>query len=370
MDNLFLCKTPYQIIVSIQLVLTEFNTDNNDIFVGDTITNSERIVDNLSKIETFRTVRIFSSKSVYSKYTRVDCLKIALKDKMGFKNDTIQIDNVYDRLFICNLSLEESILYRCATCKNKSLKVYLFEDGFATYTKMYGRFFDDLKYGRTTKNAIKTFYKRINYEVFVKLSGIYLFTPELIDWKPYSTVRPIRKIDPNNEEMVKVFNKAFGVEILFDSYSEKCIFFEESYFADGICVNDEEILDSISSIIGKNNIFVKIHPRNPINRFEIKGYKTNENTTVPWEIVALNIDIKDKVLLTIASGSALTSLVNVSTKPKKIIMLMDCKEIDKQSLTPSVDMLRKVAENNKDVVILPNSLNDLRECFEKMNLCK
>ena len=138
----------------------------------------------------------------------------------------------------------------------------------------------------------------------------------------------------------------------------------------GICVEDEEILDKISNIVGKDNLFVKIHPRNPINRFKRKGYKTNENTTVPWEIVALNMDIENKVLLTIASGSALTSLVNVSTKPKMIIMLMDCKEIDKKSLTPSVDMLRKVAENYKDVVVLPNSLNDLNKCFEKVNLLK
>ena len=33
MNNLFLCKTPYQIMVAIQLILTEFKADNNDIFV-------------------------------------------------------------------------------------------------------------------------------------------------------------------------------------------------------------------------------------------------------------------------------------------------------------------------------------------------
>lgn len=370
MNNLFLCKTPYQIMVAIQLVLTEFKADNNDIFVGDTIADSKRIMDNLIGTKAFRTVRIFPTKSVYSKYTKYDCIKMALKEKMGLKNNLIQIDDAYDRLFICNLSLDETILYRCIRCINRCLKVYLFEDGFATYTKMYGQFFDDLKYGRTTRNALKTFYKRINYEVFVKLNGVYLFTPELMDWKPCSAIRRIKKINPDNKEMVKVFNKAFGAETLSDDYSEKYIFFEESYFADGIYVEDEEILDKISDIVGKNNLFVKIHPRNPINRFKKKGYKTNENTIVPWEIVALNIDIENKVLLTIASGSALTSLVNVSTKPKMIIMLMDCKEIDKKSLTPSVDMLRKVAENYKDVVILPNSLNDLNECFEKVNLPK
>ena len=121
---------------------------------------------------------------------------------------------------------------------------------------MYGQFFDDLKYGRTTRNALKTFYKRINYEAFVKLNGVYLFTPELMDWKPCSAIRRIKKIDPDNKEMVKVFNKAFGAETLSDNYSEKYIFFEESYFADGICVEDEEILDKISNIVGKDNLFV------------------------------------------------------------------------------------------------------------------
>lgn len=363
-NNLFLCKTPYQIMVAIQLVLTEFKEDNNDIFVGDTIANSNSIIRNLIETKVFRRVEPFLSKGFYSKFSKIDCLKIALKDVLHLKNSIIPIRESYDRLFLCNLSLEETILYRCASCKNRLLKVFLFEDGFATYTKMYGAFFDDLQYFKTTKNIIRTFYKRINYKAFAKLSGIYLFTPQLMDWASIIELRQISKIDPHDKSTVNVFNKAFGAEKLSDKYAEKCIFFEESYFADGISVKDEEILDKISSIIGKDNLFVKIHPRNPINRFKKKGYKTNENTTVPWEIIALNIDIAEKILLTIASGSALTSLVNLSTRPKKIIMLMNCREIDKQNLTPSVDMLRKVAENYRGVVLLPDSLAELEECLK------
>ena len=117
----------------------------------------------------------------------------------------------------------------------------------------------------------------------------------------------------------------------------------------------------------KNNIFVKIHPRNRVNRFRELGYKTNIDTSVPWEIIAMNIDISNKVLITIASGSALTSLVNMSTKPKRIIMLMNCDGIEKEKLTPSLPILEKVAEINSGVVFLPQNIDELEKYLRDIN---
>ena len=41
---------------------------------------------------------------------------------------------------------------------------------------------------------------------------------------------------------------------------------------DGYNVNDVEIVEKIASIVGKEKLFVKTHPRNPENRFEKLGY--------------------------------------------------------------------------------------------------
>ena len=151
-----------------------------------------------------------------------------------------------------------------------------------------------------------------------------------------------------------------------DSYSEEVIFFEESYFADSIDVGDELIIKQIANKVGLDNFLLKIHPRNPVNRFESVGIHVNKDTSIPWEIIALNKDLNDKILITIASGSALTSLVNTNIKPKKIIMLMNCEEMDDELLTPSLDILRRIAKSFNDVVWLPKSIEEVDKYFEEV----
>lgn len=58
----------------------------------------------------------------------------------------------------------------------------------------------------------------------------------------------------------------------------------------GAGVNDVELIEALADKVGKQNMMVKIHPRNPVNRFEKLGYKTNHNTAIPWEVIVMNTD--------------------------------------------------------------------------------
>ena len=89
-----------------------------------------------------------------------------------------------------------------------------------------------------------------------------------------------------------------------DKYDERFIFFEESFACEGNPINDLQLLQQISDIVGKNNIVVKTHPRSTEERFKKNGFKTNTNTVVPWEIVALNLtNIEEKIFIGVCSGS-------------------------------------------------------------------
>lgn len=61
--------------------------------------------------------------------------------------------------------------------------------------------------------------------------------------------------------------------------------------------------------VGRDKIMVKIHPRNPHNRFLELGYKTNQDTSIPWELILMNVDMSDKVLITISSSSILNPIL-------------------------------------------------------------
>lgn len=138
---------------------------------------------------------------------------------------------------------------------------------------------------------------------------MYAFSPEIMTYYPPFVVEKLPPIDYADKELVMLYNKIFNFNMNVDSYRQKVIFFEESYYADGYKVDDVEIVNQIASIVGKENTFVKIHPRNPENRFEKLGYYTNKNTSIPWEVIAMNLDLSDKILITIASVSVIMPCV-------------------------------------------------------------
>lgn len=125
-------------------------------------------------------------------------------------------------------------------------------------------------------------------------------------WQPDAPVLQIPPIDRDDLSFKQAINTIFTYENMEDVYDKKYIFMEESFFAEGQETNDVEIVENIAKLVGKDNIMVKIHPRNPVNRFKKLGYKTNVNTAIPWEVILLNQDMRNKVLLSVSS----TSIIN------------------------------------------------------------
>ena len=82
------------------------------------------------------------------------------------------------------------------------------------------------------------------------------------------------------------------------------VFFEESYPCDGVDIGDVALLDRVAKLVGKENVLVKTHPRNQVNRFALAGYRTNQDPSVPWELVALNHSFAGTVFLTVGSSAA------------------------------------------------------------------
>lgn len=360
MKNLFICKTPYQLIVIIQLVFTKFRYDNNTVLISDNIANCEKLYENVKKANIFSEVIMFPLKKTYHNKSKIFFLCEAVKSKINIQTNKVFVGlPKYDRLFICNLANEESIIYKELKKHNPSIKVYMFEDGFASYSLAYGTFFNKIRKKSGIKEKLLNVYRKLIYDVFLSIEGFYAFSPQLYEWIPPAPILEIEKINPEDEEKINIFNLIFGVQEIEEGYGKKFIFFEESYFADGLNVPDMKCIDIILKYISKKDIFIKIHPRNPINRFKGLDLETNVNTEIPWEIIALNMDIENKVLITIASGSALTSLINTNATPKKVIMLMNCDEFEDDNLTPTLPTLRMISEKYPQLVTLPKSIEEL-----------
>ena len=155
--------------------------------------------------------------------------------------------------------------------------------------------------------------------------------------------KQIESISDNKAEITKTLNAIFNYNSIHDKYDEKVIFFEESYVADGIIVNDIELVECLAKIYGKENIIVKIHPRNPENRFKKLGYKTNVDTNIPWEVIALNIDLDTKILVSMTSTAVVSSFLLFHSNAK---MIMEYKyfSIDNERLSKTIEVIEKIKE--------------------------
>lgn len=324
--RLFLCNTVYQVLVAMWIKYVNFNDDSCDVILSNHMKGFKSIAENLEKTKIFKNVYTvesynysygisgFGNKLSRSFYKRFPNLKL---------KKFIKLNSKYDELYFSNCDMFTSLLYNALVKKNKHIKLYMFEDGSVNYSMLIKQFYEQSRsrHGKAVDFVLK--YILGEKYIYGNVSAMCVFNPEDMEWKPDFPVNRIPKIDCGNIKFKNAVNTTFGYENLTDSYDEKYIFFEEAYYAESGYTEDFELVKRLADIVGRENIFIKIHPRNPVNRFREAGFKTNNDTAIPWEVIALNKDLSDKRLVTIASSSILNP-VSVLNSDVKCCALINC----------------------------------------------
>ncbi len=327
--RLFLCNTVYQVLVAMWIKYVNFNDDSCDVILSNHMNGFKSIAENLEKTKFFKNVYTVESfdyvfKPNKSNNSNNKFFKYFYKRFPNLKlKKYIKLDSKYDELYFSNYDLFTSLLYNALVNKNKHIKLYMFEDGTSSYSMLIKEFYEATEIKHST--PMNFIFKNLIGEKYIygNVSAMCVFNPEDMEWKPDFSVNRIPKIDCGNIEFKNAVNITFGYENLTDSYDERYIFFEEAYYAESGYTEDFELVKRLADIVGRENIFIKIHPRNPVNRFREAGFKTNNDTSIPWEVIALNKDLSDKRLVTIASSSILNP-VSVLNSDVKCCALINC----------------------------------------------
>lgn len=364
---LFLCNTHFQCIVAITLKLTKFNNDEVDIIISDYMKDSRKLYESIKKTGLFNKsyhieVRDFFYKGKNLKYY-INVLKAELIP--GYWAQKIGIKSEYEKFFTYNIDpLAQSVFYKLRKI-NSNTDVCLYEEGYSTYTSLYEKaLFSKTARLNVMRNIIGLFIRRKYIIDFVQ--EIFIFDPDLLCWEvPFKIV----KIDiiRNNKVYDEILNTVFGFEELKDSYDKNIIFFEESYYCDNRPINDLKMIEYISETLGKDNMMIKLHPRNRINRFEERGYVTNNEVGVPWEIIAMNMkDEKNKLFVTYTSGSVISYRI-LFQKKFKSIMLFDCMQQENSNINDSTRMyFEKFSKKYSEDFYIPESLDELDKLLARL----
>lgn len=337
-SNIIVCATVYQLIVALQVKRTILSNTKTDVILLDTIRNSQVLALYIAKENIFDSVFALSLNDMGSAGFIKGKIISKLKRVMSRNGVEFFLNKNYDEFFFASFNTISLLLGSFYLRKNNSIKITMFEEGASSYSNLYADIFRDIT---NNCNQIKEWLYKFLRNPINYVSKYYVFDPSVVLWDAPNVER-IPPIDTKDKEFRALLNRLFDYAIIKDSYTEKVIFFEESYYADGVDVPDVEIVNKLAEKYGKDQIFVKKHPRNPTNRFEQLGYKTNVDTSIPWEVIAMNIDLSDKIIATISSTAAINTVLMFPNA--KVKFFCDDVKTDNFRVNSTIEVIKKIQE--------------------------
>ena len=149
------------------------------------------------------------------------------------------------------------------------------------------------------------------------------------------------------------------------SYNEKYIYFSSICdFEGGEAIGELKLIRKIANIVGKDNLLIKIHPRDVRDVYKKEGLKIDKSSSVPWEVIQLLYDFKDKVFLTATSSSVLMSNAITGKHIKSFYLYPACSIKNNYIATKVVNALEVYFNQfaNKEIfenITVTDNLNDI-----------
>ena len=353
---LFRCVTVFQLLNAVNLKTTLLKDVKADLVLSKA-TDFSIFVKKLKSMGIFRNIYISNdTPETYFEWRR--CTKREQTFMMLYPEKYVMLPDlgeVYTDFYIAVADDYNKLYYYNMVKMGMRPCIHIFEDGLSTYLIDH---LEECKADIFNHNIYK------NLSFIKHVSEILPYQPQLhVANTHVCPINAIPKIDYTDDKVKKMYNDIFGSNSL---PKEKYIFLEEAFVWDGISSTDMDLIEFVANAVGKNNIIVKMHPRNNINRFSKEGYKIINNSKIPWEMTIMNSDLEDKVFITVSSTSAFTAGL-VFDKPFKTINLFDLMLLGKNVHVRNPkfpEFYKKLLDlYNKDElqVFHPTTMNELKE---------
>ena len=365
--NLIICNSVYQILVALWLKHTRLRNEYVDLIVSDHMNNGTMLAERLEQCGLFEHV-YYAQTLDFAKFkihlSRASRIGINIAPQRALST-FVNLSSDYSSLYVANVDYFAQLAFHALSRRNKEIQLLIFEDGLFTYSGLYEKDYINTAIPVTSipKQLLHSFLYHTR-TIYGNVAKLLLFHPEDLMWKPDFPVEALEKINSADVMFRDICNYVFSYKECPDCYDRKYIFLEESFYAEGAAINDCEVIEKISERVGRENIMIKIHPRNPENRFSKLGYKTNINTSIPWEVVIMNMDdISEKILLTISSSSILNPIL-IFGKTIRAYSLYNC--IDHENCHSRLlsgemwDAALKLFQKHSDMITVCETIDDVK----------
>lgn len=347
--------------MAVAFKMTILKGQDVDIVISDLISDSDTLYQNIKDTCFFNNVFKFNNyhydyeankKSIFSRRKDVKALMPNV--------------NYYDCFYVTDSLPSMNVLYELLYEKNKNIKLFYYEEGpIAVLCDQGNHFKSKNEYGGFARHIKEKVFgiRHINGNLTGAYSSVYSEMPK--NYFPWLKL-PIVNNDNGLSKYVELLNKFWNYQHT-DELKNKLIFLEEAFYVDGRGNKDFEIVEDVVKEFGKENLLVKLHPRTRHNRFNDLGLKTYKNTSVPWELIALNGDLDNTILFCIGSGAILYPKLYWGIEQKSIA-LVNCEEYKFDYLNNDYYKTFQRICQEKSLAYLPCDKNEfLRKVKELIN---
>lgn len=360
-----------------------FTDDIADLYIGKSNRLSLELVEEIKKSHLFRNVILIESP--YAKKIQlfgnipfirfiphifeiiIDCHKIRESLKM------YSADTAYSRVFLNKLNVPAVILMDYFYKYNNNILIsYIEEGGGDMYMDK------NMLYHQTTQWKIifsllhlLTHVKSNNPRYISQSDKIYVYMPELYSMNTGLLPTCIPTIDTDDLVIRNIIECSIR-EVDYDDYLRKRFFYFISHNTlNNSYVDDYSLITAILSIIPADQLLIKEHPiafnaltdKHPLNQYEPDVFVDRRNYML--ESLYSCLDLTNKVLITRGSAAVLHPKYMFDQEPY-VIFTYKLYSRDKINDEAMLAEDLKSCYDNKNKIIIPNSLEELKHILENL----
>lgn len=335
---LFLCNTYYQLIFAMHLRDCLYQDDYTIALISDHSKNADQICARLKKINHFDETHFIHSKDL--EFSRENYKNGCSCVKNELKNIHVKVD----ALLYFNVSKATTLIFSELFKRNKFIEGVQFEEGVLSYNPNL-----EVKMPLTFnpyQNTLLYVFRKIfpQYNIHDKTTAFCCYYPELYNGR-LDTIKipPISSKSSIGDKIVDIFQAKSGST----TYEERYIFFTSVYdFEGGEAIGEFELVKAIADLVGKDNLLIKMHPRDTRTVYADEGFHIDMNSSIPFEALLFAYDFSDKVLLSATSGAILSAGLMLSYPPKMEYLYPLCKIEHNPFALGTVNQITTVLNNH------------------------
>lgn len=293
MKVLFGVASPYQLFNAIILRLSVYAQDECDVRLADFTQWDRQLLERLRASGLFgsaEVVEMVAGQQSFLEDNPPDEIRRIYQDPDAYFTGGPFADPVYDVLCYGVPHLHWRMFYYLECKRGLNPQLYFLEEGIQSYTRDIVRLEQSQKFSAGAYPAGRSFCENIN--------GIYLHRPGLFSVSGGS-LRVLKIPSPLDvegcrEKIFEIYGRASRVDADY-------VYLEDFFFANLLRTNDLELVRALAEIVGVENLVVKRHPRDSVNRFAAFGIRDYPESKFPWEVQLLEEGFSRKTLVSVTS---------------------------------------------------------------------